>query len=334
MPKLQSVALHITSNCSHECAFCYYRDKRSVTALSTDDERFSLDVLKKIIDEIVVYKVERVVLLGGDPAEYSNFLELVKYAHEKGLTVISVSNTHNYNCDFRELAKYLSECESTIHGKREFHDSFCGSIGAYDNALTQLSKLKKLGCSTGITINITPSNAAELYGIVGDIANEYEDILDYINIQRIVPHGRANPKDDFYLKRDNLNAVFQQIERISDDYHIEIQCEDGFPLCLIPEKYWRFINKCGWGYDKLSLNGDGGVSRCGADPRYKLGNILKTSLHEIWQNSPALNEFRQKKFLPSRCLSCPNLNICGGGCVLGAWAGTEYSHDVLLAVEH
>jgi len=333
MCKLKYVALHITEKCSHNCSFCYYKKKQNFTPLkSKPNERFSLQTLKKIIDELYINNVKEIFLLGGDPAEYVNFLDLAEYAWKKELLLTSVSNTHEYNCDPSILSKYLSICETTIHGEsEEFHDNVCESIGAYEKVLNNLKMFRQLGCSTGITINIMPSNVKNIYSIVSNIINKHGKIIDYINVQRIVPHGKATKEDNHYLQKDNLVEALTQIDKIFVDYNIEIECEDAFPLCLVPKKFWKYIHRCEWGYEKLSINGDGGVSRCGADPRYNLGNVLETSLKEIWEESPYLNDFRKKDFLPQKCKECDNITLCGGGCSLGAWSGKELDKDILLS---
>ena len=332
MHKLKYVALHITKNCSHDCSYCYYRGARLPTATDNRANDFPLDTLTAIIDELCANTVEEVYLLGGDPAEHAQFFDLAQYAHNQGLVVTSVSNTHEYNCDPLELSKYLSICESTIHGdNKDSHDGFCGDSGAYDNVLKKLQLYHDLGCTTGITVNVMPANTSMLFSIIGNIINNYGNVLQYVNLQRIAPNGRACVDDDYYLKREHMDIAFSQIEKIASEFGIEIQCEDAFPLCLIPKKYWKFIHRCEWGYEKLSINGDGGVSRCGADPRYNLGNVLKTPLYQIWNESPFLKEFRRKEFLSDQCKKCKNLNICGGGCMIGTWTGEEFATDYFLA---
>lgn len=333
MSKLKYVALHITEKCSHNCSFCYYR-KNSLenTGITKRNEKFSLATLKSIVNELIKNQVEEVFLLGGDPAEYLSIFELAKYASEKGLIVTSISNTHEYNCELDKIAPYITIGETTIHGgTKELHDSVCGVNGAYNKVLSNLKKLKEFGCSTGITINLMPLNIHEIYDIVKNIIDNFGNIIDYINVQRIVPYGRSGINDNNYLQKEDVLEALKQIERVDKEYNIEIQCEDAIPLCLVPERYWKFIHRCEWGFEKLSLNGNGGVSRCGADPRYNLGNILETPLAEIWNNSPILKEFRQKSFLPPECQICSNLERCGGGCVVGTWEKKEFGRDILLA---
>ena len=51
------------------------------------------------------------------------------------------------------------------------------------------------------------------------------------------------------------------------------------------ECYRQYMHPCEWGYTKAALNGNGDLTRCGADPRYLLGNIFEKSIKEIWEYS-------------------------------------------------
>ncbi|MGV8017329.1 MAG: radical SAM protein [Ignavibacteria bacterium] len=234
MYKLKYIALHITDKCSHFCNYCYYCGTKETPLGSKIKKDFPLPKLISIIDEIAKNNVSEIFLLGGDPAEHNMFLEIIKYASGKGLVITSVSNTHEYNNNLNQVAKYVRIFDTTIHGPSpEVHDLFCGVRGAYDMVLKNLKSLKNLGCSTGITINITPTNSNHLFQSIMNIVNSYGAILDYVNVQRIAPYGRAGIDDNYYLNSTNLLNALSDIEKIHNELNIEIQCEDSFPLCIV-----------------------------------------------------------------------------------------------------
>lgn len=81
---------------------------------------------------------------------------------------------------------------------------------------------------------------------------------------------------------------------------------------------------------KAAVNGDGDLTRCGADPRYLLGNIFETPIKEIWKNSPLLKEFRDKSYLPDSCRKCAYLERCGGGCSVSNQPNIDVGIDYLI----
>jgi radical SAM protein with 4Fe4S-binding SPASM domain len=331
MYKVKSACLHITKSCTHGCPYCYYTDSENKKDLPDDLQAFDLNTLKLIIDELSRFSVDELCFLGGDPAKYPFILELAEYAHRRNLFLTSVSNTHNYPCTINDIVKYVSVFETTIHSsEKKLHDKFCKYDGAFDCVLENLKEIQKLGAKTGITVNITPSNVHDIYDIADVVINTYGVRINYINIQRIVATGSASCKDSFSLSKGLALKALTAIEAIKNDFKIDITVEDPFPLCKIPSRYWKYMSKCAWGYDKVSINGDGNMSRCGADPRYSLGNILEKSLDDLWKHSPALKIFREKKFLPNECQKCPQLEICGGGCALGCENSENFQLDSLL----
>ncbi len=46
-----------------------------------------------------------------------------------------------------------------------------------------------------------------------------------------------------------------------------------------------------------------------------LGNILKDDWKSIWTPLTCV-EIRERKFVPEKCKDCPELAICGAGCIL------------------
>ena len=331
MYKVKNACLHITKSCSHGCPYCYYTDPEYRADYTEGLQAFELNTLKLIIDKLSHYSVEELCFLGGDPAKYPSILELAEYAHSKKLYLTSVSNTHAYPCTIKDIVKYVSVFETTIHSsEKRLHDEFCKFDGAFDSVLNNLNEIHKLGAITGITVNIIPSNVHDIYNIADVVINTYGVNISYINVQRIVATGAASCKDVFSLNKNHALDALKAIEAIRNDFDIDITVEDPFPLCKTPSKYWKYMTKCAWGYDKVSINGDGNMSRCGADPRYSLGNILNESLDDLWNNSPALRVFREKKFLPEECHKCQHLGTCGGGCALGCENSDSFRLDSLL----
>jgi len=96
----------------------------------------------------------------------------------------------------------------------------------------------------------------------------------------------------------------------------------------VDDRFHKYLKPCSWGVDKFSVNGKGNLSRCGADPRYQLGNILETPLEKIWANSQELISFRNRDYLSEKCRKCVYLEKCGGGCPLCC------SNDILLGADY
>jgi radical SAM protein with 4Fe4S-binding SPASM domain len=68
---------------------------------------------------------------------------------------------------------------------------------------------------------------------------------------------------------------------------------------------------CGVGYDNCCITANGDVYPCAGWQDYVIGNIYKSSLSEIWENSEKIRVLRKlkNKSFP-QCINCPALEYC------------------------
>jgi len=322
-----TAALHITYYCTHACSMCYARGE------GVHQKHPLLEKLIQVVDKLAEAGVEEISLVGGDPASYPDIEALCKYINSRNITISILSNTLSFsNAESSEMAKYISAFEGTIHSHiPEEHDGFCKSEGAFNMLVQNLCIFKQLGKDVGIALNITPDSSCMLYDIVYELIHTHDLMLDYIVLQRIVPFGEAHNKTDFILLKEHVSSVMKCIAKIHQELGVNIVVEDPFPLCLIEDKYHEYMtHRCEWGWTKVAVNPEGKLSRCGADPRYMLGDLFERPLLEIWNESEILESFRNFSYLPGRCLSCEHLLRCGGGCPLSCSVEKDHDCDYLL----
>lgn len=323
--RVHTIALHITQVCSHQCPFCY-------AASSPKAKHHPYQKLLEVIQAIAAEGVQEVVFLGGDPCEYPRLLDLCEEAKEYGLENTVLSNTHKYPIgEIERAVNVIDVFETTFHGPnaRE-HDSIAMVDGAFDASIRILKVLAERGArSIGIVYNITPYNAKHLYETVKVLVNNYGLPIDHLLLQRIIPQGRGKSTAKFTVGNADILSAMADLKRISDEYRIGISFEDPVPYCTVPQEYHIFLNRCQWGFTHAALDWQGDLSRCGADPRYQLGNVLKTPLSEIWNSSPVLESFRSRDYLPEECQECELLDSCGGGCALSCELNADHGIDYL-----
>jgi radical SAM protein with 4Fe4S-binding SPASM domain len=285
-----------------------------------------------MIDELAKAKIERVSLLGGDPALHPHIIDIAKYLKKKGIAASLMSNTMDLPVSTKEVVKIIDLYETTIHGTDNImHDNFCGLEGTYSLLMDKLRELSALNAKIGIAINIIPQISNSVYNMLSALIIRERLKVEYVILQRIIPFGRAEKTLDYMLTKENIEKALSDVARFHNDFKIDIVVEDPFPLCVIDERYHSFMQPCEWGYTKAALNGEGDLTRCGADPRYLLGNIFKTPILEIWETSPILLEFRKKSYLPDACKGCELLSACGGGCPLSYEVKGDVGIDYLYA---
>jgi len=78
------------------------------------------------------------------------------------------------------------------------------------------------------------------------------------------------------------------------------------------------LTACGCPSNKISVRADGVIVPCNMLAHVELGRINHDSLAEIWQNSPALNQLRNRHTIPLTgfefCAGCAYIPYCTGNC--------------------
>lgn len=327
---LKSVALHITPACDNDCDYCYMK---SIRASNPNYKDFTPDYLKieGILEKICDYKIENVLLVGGDPCKYPFLDKIVYHGHDLGLKIDIISNT--LNLENKDIIDLINGFDTTILGKDSCsHDKIANREGAYEKLISNIKELCSHGSRVGIVLNATPENYYCLFDMVKNLIDHEKicsDFMRYVMVQRIIPNGFISDKFKYSLKKDQITPLFENIERIRSELGLKITFEDAFPLCAVNEDYHKYLSPCAWGYSRCSMNWNGDVSRCGADPSYKLGNIFENSLDEIWENSPILQSFRSVDWMPTECKACSSLSKCRCGCPLSATTNFDHKPDML-----
>jgi radical SAM protein with 4Fe4S-binding SPASM domain len=231
------------------------------------------------------------------------------------------------------MLKYIDGVDATILGPNCIsHDKVARREGAYNFLISNIIKLVSEGFKIGIVLNATPQTHNRLFQMMENLI-EKENIpttsIRYVILQRVIPKGRALNTLKYGLKKEHIQPLFTDIEKIEQTYGLKIVFEDAFPLCLIERKYHKYLSPCVWGYTKGSINWNGDVSRCGADPRFRLGNIFEESLNEIWKKSPILLSFRHTDWMPLQCRNCSLLEKCRCGCPLSNVTESDHETDIL-----
>lgn len=323
---IEEASIQITNECSHLCSFCYAEaNKKNI--LEAD-----LQTLIKIVDKLVEARVKKITLLGGDPASYSELKTIAKYIKYRDIDLTLHSNTLSEQyISLKEISKYFSCIVTTFHSdKATKHDKVSGVRGSFTNSIDKMKKLSNMDLEIGIAINLVPSTVDCLYSIINSIYCEGLH-LDFLMIQRIVPIGRTtyNNMGKYKLNPNHVKNAFLQLERIKEDYGINIVLEDSFPICASVDLLKKYITKCKWGFTKIAIGSTGEILTCAANPSAYLGSVFDGPLLDIWNNSPNINAYRNNTKLPQMCKECGYLTSCGGGCRI-ACTNNEIGYDYLL----
>ena len=323
--KLKYVAFHLTYVCENKCPYCYIGDEGR-------EKHPPFEKVKKIIEKLAKDGVEKILLVGGNPCTYPDLKEVVKLIKKLNLRVFVLSNTLEFGKKLDFFLNNIDDFQATILGATPGdHDNEAKREDAYALLIRNLKLLNKTGKEVTIAISLHKQNYNTIYEIVKNLVENEKVKIKKLVIQRIIPCGRAANTTRFSVTKEQVPIFFKQIHQIKQDYNLNIDFEDPFPLCIIPEKY-RYLQKkpCEWGFIKGSVNFNGDLARCGADARFSLGNIFEIdNIQQFWKKSPILIDFRSRRWLPRECQKCELLKKCSGGCSLSRITDKDHECDIL-----
>ena len=330
-----TVNFELTEICNVKCRHCYnpWRDE-SMGEFSIDDKKLDL-IIKKFVDA----KVFHVILTGGEPM--SNFEILVKALKKLSENNISVSCNSNLILCNDEKAKILSEA-----GLDHILTSF-PSIDAKENDYIMQSKnsLSKIcngivSCvSNGIRVSanmvVLRTNMDKIYE-TGKMAATLG--CDKFFITRAVPPTYSetsttenSEEDEYNLSHEETKHCLDEVLRVKKDFGMRVGSLVSYPLCFLEdlEKYKDFVGRgCpSQSGHRMSINANGDLHVC-VHEEESYGNILKSSIQEVYQNS--MRKWHTGMTYEG-CKGCEYLHLCSSGCQMIAAAvnGEPASKDPL-----
>lgn len=249
------IDLELSSVCNLNCPFCYTITddfKKSVSKKFMD-----VEVAKKVIDEIGNKSVALRLSFRGESTLHPSFIEIIKYAKEKGLKEVSfLTNGSTLTDDYFEEMLKAGVDWITI--------SFDGLNEQYE-------------------YNRKPLKFREMYERLHSIKNikqKNSTVKPVIKLQTVWPAVQDNPSE-YYNKLSPVCdfIAFNPIIDYSKSSSTENNYVDKFACPMM--------------YQRIFITSDGNAVPCCNDilGEYVLGNIYKDSIHDIWHGEK-LNKLR------------------------------------------
>ena len=297
-----NVTWEVTLRCNLRCAHCL-----SDAGLPQPDELSRRECLQ-LVDQLAAIKVFQVNIGGGEPFMRKDFLDLLNYAHHKGLvTCVSTNGTVIDNDLAGRLAKLkMLYLQVSLDGATEEVNDHIRGEGTYKKILGAIDCLAKNDVAFSINTVLTNLNYPQL-DTLRALAREYGAEL---RVSRFRPAGRGKESRD-YLAPDSgqLEAFAGWLEG-----HDLVRTGDSF-FCLTSEKRRRKgLDMCGAAKMTCCISPNGDVYPCAflQEKPFLVGNIRSAGLKDMWDHSPVF--LRLRNLNVESCQTCTRFEVCRGGC--------------------
>ena len=339
----------IGARCNLDCSYCYYLEKEKLYP-GAGGQRMKPEVLDAYVREYISAQPGPVVSFawqGGEPTllgvDFFRNAVALQQRHANGKQIENAFQTNGVLLD-DEWGQFLSENKFlvglSIDGPRELHDAYRvdkGGRPTFDRVMAGLEVLKRHRIEFNTLTTVHRKNSSQplrVYRFLREIGSGY---IQFIPIVERIPgtdvHGLTlsqPPEAEDPTSLDNqvtpwsvrpaeygmfLSEIFDEWVQ-HDVGRVFVQQFDsalanwaGHPpgVCIFSEKCGR----------ALAVEHNGDVYSCDhyVYPRYKLGNLINTSLSTM-VDSEAQQAFGEAKSakLPRYCRECSVRFACHGEC--------------------
>jgi radical SAM protein with 4Fe4S-binding SPASM domain len=304
----------ITNVCYRACTFCFARQRLGDGAQEGSTIHMSRENIRYVMDFLDRSNDKNLRLLGGEPSQHPEFIEIVKEALERNFHVHIFTN----GMMTREKSDYLGGLT---------HEQFSALCNVSPQAtLTEAQKddveyfLSKVGHKAGLGITVTSEDI------------EYEYLIDTIkrhNLGKQIRVGIAQPivgVSNEYLPVSNYKTIGTAIlamARVLIEHDIMIGFDCGMTMCMFSEEELGGILTSSRGFDSIctpvmDIGPNLDVWNC-----FPLSEVLNTRLDQF-DTVKELSEYYTNQLLPYKqfgcmpeCMDCAYLRRkqCSGGCV-------------------
>lgn len=291
------IMIEPTNICNSRCPLC----PTGAGLLQRTKGFMSLDLFKKLVDEIQDHESIITLWHYGEPFIHRKIYAFIQYAAERDIAVISSTNGYAFyeKASVERLAQSgLSKLIVSMDGASDTVNSRYRQGVNFERVIKGLNYFKEL--TDGVPVNKgMPELAIQMIAFKHNMS-------DIEAIQLLAKRLGAT----FEIKTANLNMVPEvEFEAYLPDQEQYRRYEWDDKAKMWDHK-GHFANSCSFVETGLTINWDGSVNPCCYDyqSEYVLGNAHEQSISEIWSGA-SLEELRNS--IRKNRAGLPICAVCG-----------------------
>ena len=219
------LSVELANICNLHCSYCFRSDEN---LYSSHAEFFSLDLLRRVIDEArAAADVSRISFTGGEPTLHPEFAETLRIIGNAGATVSFVTNGWHFERVWPALQENraaVSHVAFSLDGvTREDHDRWRGN-GSFDRLVRAFTRCYMSKLPFGIKIVIRRDLVDQLEQIAIFAARMGAASLNFVHV---MPTSNA-VADDSALSLDEQRLAEQEIAILARIFKMSIGIDVGY----------------------------------------------------------------------------------------------------------
>ncbi len=221
----QRLSVELANICNLHCSYCFRADEN---LYSSHAEFFSIDLLRRIIDEArVTANVTSISFTGGEPTLHPAFAEILKVIADAGLKVSFVTNGWHFDRVWPAIQANraaVSQVAFSLDGvTRETHDRWRGK-GSFDRLVRAFTRCYVAKLPFVMKIVIRRDLVDQLEQIAVFAARMGAASLHFVHV---MPTSSA-VADDSALSREEQRVAEEEIAILARIFKMEIGIDVGY----------------------------------------------------------------------------------------------------------
>jgi len=316
------------SDCNVDCKYCFYKNR--APEIGSGRQRMSDKVLEKLVKDYLKLRFPEAGFArqGGEPMLmgldfYKKVVELQKKYAGPDQKVSNALQTNAILLD-EKWCRFLHDNNFlvgiSIDGPKEFHDYYRldhSWAGTFKRVIRAIQNCKKYNVEFNTLTLLNNKNVAhpdELFDFFVENKITYLQFIPCVELDPAtgeIAEFSITPQQygEFLCKLFDRWYEFSR-EKISirDFDSVLSYCITGrHTICTFEKQCSQYI--------VIEHTGDAFCCDFFVEPKWRLGNILKTPIEKLTSSEKKRTFARLKQNLSNKCLLCRHLDICRGGCM-------------------
>lgn len=279
------VGWRLTEHCNLKCRHCYLSCGEGVK-----HKNLSLTECKEIVDKLCDGGIFEILLTGGEIFTRSDLKDIIDYIAMKKMDISLYSNAVLMEKNMKWLIEApIRRFNISLDGLEEEHDYLRGK-GNFAITINAIRKLVKNGKMVIINCVVNKKNVSKVSEIYEYLKKEGVGI----QFSLITPTGRASLNEELIPEYeefiDSMEKLQQSYNKNNDDnviynyYKKEIiSLHKGKNIAA--NDNW----KCNAGTTKFDIDVNGDVLICPFRQDTKIGNLLESTVKDVWDSKEREN---------------------------------------------
>lgn len=290
-----NIIVKITDACPLRCKHCL--DNQSGENTSFIDE----DTFYDILFDMKSLNIKHMQIIGGEPLLHKDFFKFLNKAVELGIVCEVFTSGYVHDDEIISSFKKIKNLNKvivqvSIDGLEEYHDSFRGSLGAFNRSMDFIDSMIDLGIATNVACCVNNQSYNEIENLTKLLKNKGVSVLRVTPIDNM---GNTSNHAMFADIRnyDLINEIVTKLKNSYEDNNFKINNNEK-DICADTK---NGLSNCGLGQTQLKIDQFGKVYPCMIS-NLVIGDICEETIKSIQIRNSTIFEK----------LISPENKTCGG----------------------